>query len=193
MVKILIEQCDSYKYLGVYFDKNLCWKPHIDYISQKISKACGPLSKLRNCVDIEILREVYHALIHSYLRYGIIAWGTAAPTNLKPLDVLSNRAIRIMCYAPFGKIDLEPLYSIHEILKVSQIYLLEVGKFVFKEKNNLLPACIAKYFDVRDIPQHGCNLRNRNETRGPSIVQRTLLRDKSIQKRGYYCWKDILD
>ena len=98
-----------------------------------------------------------------------------------------------MCYAPFGKIDLEPLYSILEILKVSQIYLLEVGKFVFKEKNNLLPVCIAKYFDARDIPQHGYNLRNRNETRGPNIVQRTLLGDKSIQKRGYDKWKDIPD
>ena len=35
-----LESCDTYKYLGVIFDRNLSWKPHVDYISGKISKAC---------------------------------------------------------------------------------------------------------------------------------------------------------
>ena len=186
-----LENCNSYKYLGVYFDKDLCWTPHIDYVNQKISKACGPLSKLRNCVDIDTLREVYHALMHSYLRYGIIAWGTAPPTNLKPLEAIVNRAIRIMCFAPFGKIDLEPLYKTLEILKIDQIYSLEVGKFVFKQKNNLLPVCIAQHFDVRIAPQHGYNLRSNNETRAPILVHRTLLGEKSIQTRGHEEWEKI--
>ena len=191
MVKKL-ENCNSYKYLGVYFDKDLCWTPHIDYVNQKISKACGPLSKLRNCVDIDTLREVYHALMHSYLRYGIIAWGTAPSTNLKPLAAIVNRAIRIMCFAPFGKIDLEPLYKTLEILKIDQTYSLEVGKFVFKQKNNLLPVCIAQHFDVRIAPQHGYNLRSNNETRAPILVHRTLLGEKSIQTRGHEEWEKFL-
>ena len=124
------------------------------------------LAKLRHCVDLETLREVYHALIHSYLRYGIIAWGSAAPATLKPLQLIVNRAIRIMCFAPFGKIDLAPLFEILEILKINQIYLLETGKFVFKEKNNLLPVRIANYFEIRQTPVHGYNLRQRNEIRG---------------------------
>ena len=188
-----LEQCDSYKYLGVYFDKDLNWKSHIAYISQKISKACGSLAKLRHCVDLETLREVYHALIHSYLRYGIIAWGSAAPATLKPLQLIVNRAIRIMCFAPFGKIDLAPLFEILEILKINQIYLLETGKFVFKEKNNLLPVRIANYFEIRQTPVHGYNLRQRNEIRGPDLIHRTLLGDNSIQKRGHEVWNKIPD
>ena len=147
-----LECCESYKYLGVHFDRDLSWKPHIAYIGKKISKACGSLSKLRHCVNIETLREVYHALMHSYLRYGIIAWGSASEDIRKPLQTIMNRAIRIMCFAPFGSIDLAPLYEILEILKVSQIYLLEVGKFVFKDKNNLLPVSIAKHLEVRNTP-----------------------------------------
>ena len=27
-----LEKCDSYKYLGVIFDKNLSWQPHVEYI-----------------------------------------------------------------------------------------------------------------------------------------------------------------
>ena len=49
-------QCDSYKYLGIFFDKDLNWKAHIEYLCSKISKAVGSLFKLRHCVDIEILR-----------------------------------------------------------------------------------------------------------------------------------------
>ena len=42
-------------------DKNLDWKSHVKYISTKISKACGALAKLRNCVKIDVLKNVYHA------------------------------------------------------------------------------------------------------------------------------------
>ena len=49
-----LEQCDSYKYLGVMIDKDLSWKSHVEYISPKISKACGALAKLRNCVGIDV-------------------------------------------------------------------------------------------------------------------------------------------
>ena len=90
-----LERCEQYKYLGVYFDKDLSWKPHIAYVSQKVSKACGALTKLRHYVDIETLREVYHALIHSYLRYGIIAWGTATMSNLKPLETILMPLIKL--------------------------------------------------------------------------------------------------
>ena len=81
-----LEECDNYKYLGVFFDKNLNWKKHIDHICEKVSKSCGILSKLRHCFELETLREVYHALVHSYVRYGIIAWGTAPKTSLKSLS-----------------------------------------------------------------------------------------------------------
>ena len=98
-----------------------------------------------------------------------------------------------MCFAPFGKIDLAPLYEILEILKVNQIYLLEAGKFIFKEKRNMLPVSIAKHFDIRNTPQHTYDLRPRNETRGPDLIHRTLLGEKSIQKRGHDTWSKIPD
>ena len=95
-------ECDSYKYLGVIFDRKLNWKAHIEYICGKISRTVGCLAKLRHSVDIETMREVYHALIHSYVRYGIIAWGNSSDSGIQPLSSLINKAIRIMTFAPFG-------------------------------------------------------------------------------------------
>ena len=94
-----LEKCESYKYLVVIFDYKLTWKQHVDYVCGKISKACGALSKIRHCVTIETLTSVYYALAHSYLRYGITAWGNAAENVLKPLHSLLNRVVRIMTLA----------------------------------------------------------------------------------------------
>ena len=89
---VSLKKCDSYKYLFffLYIDKDLNWTAHNKYISKKISKGCGALAKIRNCVDIEVLKNVYHALIYSYLRYGIFIWGSESKTNMKPLQVLIN-------------------------------------------------------------------------------------------------------
>jgi len=188
-----LEKCDSYKYLGACIDKDLSWKPHISYISQKISKACGSLAKIRHSVDVDILREVYHALLHSYLRYGIIAWGTAGHSSLKSLQVIINRAIRIMCFAPLGTMDVNPLYEILEILQFDQIYELEVCKFIFKKEKNILPIEIGSYFEFRETPTHQYNLHNRTNHLNRGIISKTVHGDKSISKRGYQFWGSIPD
>ena len=126
----------SYKYLGVCIDKDLSWKPHIEYISNKISKVCGAISKLRHCVGIVTLKTIYYALVNSYIRYGILIWGgNASSTALQPLLTLNNRVLRIMTFAPLGRLDVTIIYDHLKILNLEKTYLLEVGKFMYKKKN----------------------------------------------------------
>ena len=188
-----LEKCVSYKYLGVFFDEELNWKTHINHVSLKVSKACGSLAKLRHCLEVDTLREVYHALIHSYLRYGLIAWGSATKTALQPLRTIINRAIRIMCFAPYGAIDITPLYEILDILDLDSIYKLELGKFVFRQKRGTLPVSIANYFHFRNNPQHGYNLRSQTRPREPQIVHRTATGKRSIHFRGSELWTEVPD
>ena len=186
-----LDQCDSYKYLGVYIDKKLSWKPHIEYICKKIAKACGALAKLRHSVSTELLIEIYHALIHSYLRYGIAVWGNASDNILLPLQTMINRALRIMTFAPFGRVDLKPIYDCLKILDVKNVFLLETSKFLYKSKNDLLPTIIGNYFEVQRnnrLP----NLRPRNIS-SPEIIIRLVSGEKSIQYRGVKVWENIPD
>ena len=98
-----LERCDSYKYLGIYIDKDLSWRPHVEYISNKISKVCGAISKLRHCVGIITLKTIYYALVNSYIRYGILIWGgSVSSTALQPLLTFNNRILKIMTFAPLG-------------------------------------------------------------------------------------------
>jgi len=55
----LLGSCEKYKYLGVVIDKNLTWKPQIEHVCKKISKACGAIAKLRHCMSTKLLVEVY--------------------------------------------------------------------------------------------------------------------------------------
>ncbi len=186
-----LQQCDEYKYLGVYFDKDLNWKCHIEHVCKKISKSCGSLTKLRNCVDINILRDVYHALIHSYLRYGIIVWGNASQTSLRKVQSIINRAIRIMSFSPLGNVNIDPVFEILEILKLDEIHTLEIAKFAYRRVNNLLPTEVASYFDTRRS-ENTRQRRNRNAD-NETVIYNTATGAKSILKKSIDIWSKIPD
>ena len=65
-----IEQKDYIKYLGVYLDKHLNWQLHIQHVNNNLAKNLGMLSKLRHYIDLNILKQIYYALIYPYLSYG---------------------------------------------------------------------------------------------------------------------------
>ena len=156
----------------------------------KISKACGALARLRNCTSMEVLKNVYHALIHSYLRYGILIWGNACQSVLEPLQILVNKAARIMTFAPFGNLDLNPAYEYLKILDVTKTFLLETGKYHFKLVNHLLPTVIGNYFDTSatQAARHTYSLRSLSSNRPPRFISKSKIGEKSIQYKGSQIW-----
>ena len=138
------------------------------------------------------MREFYHSLFHSYVKYGILVWGNASHTSIRPLQVLMNKALKIMTFSPFGRIDIKPLYDCLKILDIQSIFSLETGKFVFKEKRNLLPVKIGDYFsNISKITTSSYNLRS---NRQPLLSFRLLTtEEKSIRARGQVVWNQIPD
>ena len=67
---------DSIKYLGIMIDSHLNWKSQVNYISKKIKRNIGILSKLRHYVSLKTLANLFYSLIYPFLIYGITAWGT---------------------------------------------------------------------------------------------------------------------
>ena len=94
-----LDECESYKYLGVIIDKDLNWCKHIEYVTSKVLKSCGAIIKLRHCVDT--LKNFYYALVHSYVRYGILVWGNSSISAKIPLETALNKILRIMTFAPY--------------------------------------------------------------------------------------------
>ena len=75
-------------------DFNLNWKKHVEFVVKKIRKRVGILSKIRYYVSIEILMNLYYALVYPFLMYGLIVWGNTYETTIKPVFVIQKRAVR---------------------------------------------------------------------------------------------------
>ena len=140
-----LEQCESYKYLGVYIDENLNWKKHVNYLCEKLSKMCGIFLKLRHCCNRELLRVIYFALVDSHLQYCNIIWGNASEKILKPLVKLQEKVIRIIYFAPQNNSDMVNIFKDLKLLNLEQLNKLAKAKFVYKYKNQKLPSSFDKF------------------------------------------------
>ena len=94
------------------------------------------MRRIQNFVSLEVLKKVYYGLVFSYLQYCLSCWGWIAMSNLKKLQSLQNRSIRIICKAS-SRSHSAPLYYKLELLKTNEIYTLQMAKIMHKFENNV--------------------------------------------------------
>ena len=91
-----ISEVKTTKFLGVIIDSNLTWKPHIDYVSTKISKNIGIITKARRLFDNKTLLTLYYSFIFPYLNYCIHLWGSTFQSYLDKLVVLQKKKCALL-------------------------------------------------------------------------------------------------
>ena len=114
--------------------------------SKKLTTARGIISKLRHYASPSILRKVYFSIAYSHLQYGITKWGNSAATYVNKIQVQQNCIVKIITKTSFFKTKLSPLYDELKLLKLHNIYKLEVSKLMYKFKSKSLPICFNEYF-----------------------------------------------
>ena len=97
-----------------------------------------------------------------------------------------------MTSAPFRRIYTKPIHTDLNILDVNYTFILEISKFMFKCKYDLLPIRFAYHFANIDA-SHSISYVLRSGVRKSHIVTRLLSSEKSIQIRGERIWSDIPD
>ena len=70
-----MERVAEFNFLGLTIDENLDWNPHLQKISNKVSRTLGVMCRLKNYLPVHILRLLYNSLVLPYLQYGILTWG----------------------------------------------------------------------------------------------------------------------
>ena len=185
-----LERCSEYKYLGVYIDEKINWKKHVQYICDKLSKVCGYFAKLRYCAGPKTIKMIYNALVFSHLKYCNIAWGSASPTILTPLTTLLNRIVKTIAFAPFQATNVVELFERLEIHNINQINTLEIGKFMFKYKNDMLPERFEGYFQLSGTT-HDHNLRSVANKKFTQPKVNGLYGLKMIHNTGAKLWNDL--
>ena len=137
-----LECVSAYKYLGIYLDTTLSFSEHIDYMRRKINKRLGVLRVSRTYMKPEQCTILYKSLVLPLFDYGDIAYMDANVQNLESLQILQNRACRIILRRP----RLSPTADMHISLKLmtlSKRRLYHLNLFTHKSQLGLLPTYIS--------------------------------------------------
>ena len=91
-----ITNVESQKLLGVYIDKNLTWKLHIDKTCKKLVSKLFLLKRIQYFLTPDVKQLFYNAYITPIFDYGCVIWSKANTVDIHRITKLQTRAARIM-------------------------------------------------------------------------------------------------
>ena len=142
-----IKQVTNFEYLGVLLDNKLSWHDHIKNLQTKLAKFTGVFYRIRNFVPRKILIMLYNALVGSYLRYAVRAWGSASPNLCSCLQAAQNKVIRALLFLPPSS-DVSQKFSELRIQNVENIFEHEVAKLIHSVYYKYCPSAFSNFFEV---------------------------------------------
>ena len=92
------------KYLGVYLDRRLTWRTHIN---KKLNEAYARLMKLypiinrKSSLKTDYTLLLYKSILRPLLLYACPIWGNAPNTIIQCLQIFQNKVLRISVNAPW--------------------------------------------------------------------------------------------
>lgn len=149
-----LKQVQTTKFLGINITENCSWHLQIDTICKKIAPMCYCLHQLSRTVEKSVLIMYYHALVHSTISYGILAWGCSH--ECQRIFVLQKRAIR--CIVGVNKTtSCKQLFRELGILTLTCIYIYQLLLYVKNNLTNFKPLNRGIYTtrnQLLEVPSH---------------------------------------
>ena len=135
---------------------------------------------IRSLLTKEAMLLVYHSLVGSKLRYGLVCWATANKTLLEKINVAHNT---IITYLTFSKrcSRMWPLYCQLKVLPLDILIQIEQAKTMYKFEHKMLPQVFDNYFQK---PAHHHNTRYATTHNNFQVVRISSANEKSLLK--YY-------
>ena len=130
---------------GVVLNDCLSWKSHISLVAHKISKSIGIIYRSSYFLSKTTLRTLYNSMVLPYLYYCNLVWGSTYKSNLKRLTILQKRAIRIVSRSGCDA-HTDPIFKEFKFLKITIIYLLQLGTFMYSFSTGNLPPKFDSFF-----------------------------------------------
>jgi hypothetical protein len=137
------------KMLGIYIDQNLSWQEHIEMAKSKLASSLYAIRKVNRCVPINCLKMLYYALVYPMLTYGIILWGSAYNVHINKLVIMQKKIVRSISNVDINT-HTEPLFVKLNVLKIEDIYKMEICKFMYNYINGDVVEPLCNMFDSTD-------------------------------------------
>ena len=153
-----VARTENFDFLGLTINENLSWTPHVNKISNKISRATGLIRVLKRYLPDYILRIIYYSLVQSHLCFSILAWGSEQSRIFK----IQKKVIRAISGSKYNA-HTDPIFKTLSILKISDLYYQSCLLFYFRHCQNLLPNYLQNFQIPRHSDLHNYPTRNRSQ------------------------------
>ena len=182
-----IKRVNSITYLGMTIDEHLKWDKHVMNICSKLTRNFHLFYNLRNLLPNHLKRQLYYSLVHSRIQYGIEVYGNCAKIMITRIQTMQNKLLKVLFKRPFRTPTID-LHNEYKLLKVEDIYRLNLMKFVFNSVRKQSISQFHKYFKFqRTIHSH--------ETRQQTLLYferpRTAFGENSIKHTGATIWNSL--
>ena len=152
-----IPRTSQFKYIGLYLDPTLSWKPQIYDIFSRLNRFFGIYRYLRNKIPVELKRQVYLSTACPIINYGIELYGSASAKLMNKLQSKQNQLLKVL-YNKDWRYGTNVLHSECELVKVKDLYEIRILSFVRKCLNKETISLFHKYFTYQHS-QHDHNTR----------------------------------
>ena len=128
----------SCKYLGIYSDKNLTFRDHVDFVVKKLNKFCGLMYRVRHFYPRRCLLMFYDSFAKSVIIYGLLVYGNTSKQNLEKIDRVQRKIIRAIFFRKkYESLGLTLIDN--KIYTVYELYVIELVKELFKQISSESP------------------------------------------------------
>ena len=104
---------------------------------------------------MDTLILLYCGLFESFLSYGVSVWGSTYPMYTDPIFILQKRILKIITFNEVT-VSSAPLFDSLQILKLSDLFKLQITSFVYECLNSLAPIYFREYFtSIQSIHNNG--------------------------------------
>ena len=171
-----LERVSKFNFLGLTLDEHISWKPNVQKIANKISRIIGILRRLKNILPTPVLITLYDTLILPHFHYGLLNWGFC----MGRLQLLQKRSVRVISGSNYNA-HTDPLFKKLRLVKLADLFTLNVLKMYYKFKHARLPPYVENMFE--NFSRH-----HEHETRQSLILEEPMVNTAS----GENCLRYIL-
>ena len=105
------------KFFGVIIDEKVTWQEHINYISVKVSKGIGIITKARKVLHKQSLVNLYYSFIYTYLIFFNLAWVNACKSHMHRILLSQKENIVRIIVGVQPRCHTDPMFSQMKLLK----------------------------------------------------------------------------
>lgn len=147
---------ESAKFLGIHLDSGLRWFTHVDSLCNKLNSSYFAISRVKDFLPPESLRNIYYCLVYSHLSYNILLWGNSS--DVGRAFILQKRILRMMYNIP-PRQSCRALFVENCILTLSSIFILKCLLHVKENEADMIKLSSFHNYKTRSegllhIPKH---------------------------------------